>query len=89
MKSNLNNKVRAPYSYRNNNKNMNKDLIFPMIVGILLGAMIMIFFQFNSRLNNVRAALVQLDQVTTQNTSTVNEIVNFLNQAGNSEQAQQ
>ncbi len=68
---------------------MNKDLILPMIAGILLGAMIMIFWQFNSRLNNVRAALVQLDQVTVQNSNTVNEIVNFINQATNPEGAQQ
>ena len=78
----INKKVRSDYSYRSNNKNMNKDLILPMIAGILLGAMLMIFWQFNARLNNINSALVQLDQVTSQNTTTVNEVVNFLNQAG-------
>ena len=78
----INKKVRSDYSYRSNNKNMNKDLILPMIAGILLGAMIMIFWQFNARLNNINSALVQLDQVSSQNTTTVNEVVNFLNQAG-------
>lgn len=82
MNNNLNKKTRAISSRRTNNKkNMNKDLILPMIVGILLGAMVMIFWQFNSRLNNVRGALAQLDQVTTQNTNTVSEIVNFLNKS--------
>jgi len=85
MQNNLNKKVRSSRSYRTNNKNMNKDLVFPMIVGLLLGVMIMIFWQFNSRLNNVGAALNQLDQVTTQNSSTVNDVVNFINQASNPE----
>lgn len=80
-----NNTVRSNYSYRNNKNNMKKDFILPLIVGLILGAMIMIFWQFNSRLNNVRAALVQIDQVTAQNTETVNEVVNFLNQAMNAE----
>lgn len=87
MKSNLNNKVRSSRSYRTNNKNMNKDLVFPMIVGLLLGVMVMIFWQFNSRLNNVGAALNQLDQVTTQNSTAVNEVVNFINKATNPEAA--
>ena len=77
----INKPVRSTYSYRTNNKNMNKDLILPLIAGLLLGAMIMILWQFNARLNNVRAALVQLNEVTTQNTNTVNEVVNFINQA--------
>ena len=77
----INKPVRSSYSYRNNNKNMNKDLILPLIAGLLLGAMIMILWQFNSRLNNVRAALTQLNEITTQNTNTVNEVVNFINQA--------
>lgn len=66
---------------------MNKDLVFPMVVGLLLGVMIMIFWQFNSRLNNVGAALNQLDQITTQNSTAVNEVVNFINQANNPENA--
>ncbi len=85
LKNNLNKKINKPvrssYSYRTNNKNMNKDLIFPLIAGLLLGVMIMVLWQFNSRLNNVRTALVQLNEITTQNTNTVNEVVNFINQA--------
>lgn len=77
----INKPVRSTYSYRTNNNNMNKDLILPLVAGLLLGAMIMILWQFNARLNNVRAALVQLNEITTQNTNTVNEVVNFINQA--------
>lgn len=41
----------------------------------------MVFWQFNARLNNVGLALNQLEQVTAQNTKTVNDIVAFINQA--------
>lgn len=72
--------TRSNYSYRVNKKNMNKDSILPIIFGVILGAMIMMFWQFNARLNNVGAALTQLDSVVSQNNAAVNEIVNFINQ---------
>ena len=62
---------------------MRRELIFPLIVGIILGALVMIFWQFNGRLNNQMAAMSQLQQVTAQNTQTVNDIVAFINQATN------
>lgn len=71
----------------NTNKNMKKDFIFPLIVGLILGALVMLFWQFNSRLNSVRGALTQLDAATVQNTNSVNEIVNFINQATGGQQA--
>ncbi len=70
----------------NTNKNMKKDFIFPLIVGLILGALVMLFWQFNARLNSVRAALTQLDSATAQNTNSVNEIVNFINQATGGQQ---
>ncbi len=60
---------------------MRREFVFPLIVGIILGALVMIFWQFNARLNNVRVALTQLEQVTVQNTKTVNDVVAFINQA--------
>lgn len=63
------------------NKNMNKDLVFPMVVGVLLGALVMIFWQFTVRLNSQNARLVQLEQFATTNSQTVNDIVAFINQA--------
>jgi cell division protein FtsL len=71
----LNNKI------INNNKSMKRDFVFPLIIGIIAGALVMIFLNFSARLNNATNALVQLQQATSQNTTTVNEIVSFINQA--------
>lgn len=60
---------------------MKKELVFPLIIGIILGALVMIFWQFNARLNNVLNATAQLEQATAQNTKTVGDIVAFINQA--------
>lgn len=65
----------------NNNKSMKREFVFPLIVGIIAGALIMIFLNFSARLNNATNALVQLQQATAQNTTTVNEVVAFINQA--------
>ena len=59
---------------------MKKELVFPLVIGILFGAMIMIFWQFTARINNQSARLVQLEEFATQNSQTVNEIVSFINQ---------
>jgi len=71
----LNNKI------INNKKSMKREIMLPLITGIVAGALIMIFWQFNMRLNNASNALVQLQQATAQNTKAVNEIVAFINQA--------
>ena len=83
IKNNLKSSVMNLNSYRANNKNntMKKELIFPLIIGIILGALVMIFWQFNARLNNVLTATAQLEQATAQNTKTVSDIVAFINQA--------
>lgn len=60
---------------------MRRELVFPLIVGVILGALIMIFWQFTARLTNVQAGMVQLEQVTAQNTKTINDVVAFINQA--------
>jgi predicted negative regulator of RcsB-dependent stress response len=60
---------------------MKREFIFPLIVGIILGVLVMIFWQFDSRLNNVNAAMVQLEQASAQNTKTVGQIVDFINNA--------
>jgi len=57
---------------------MRRELVFPLIVGLILGALVMIFWQFNVRLNNQMAAMSQLDQATSQNTQTISSIVSFL-----------
>ncbi len=64
-----------------NNKTMNREYVFPLIVGVILGALVMIFWQFNARLANISAGVVQLDQATVRNTKTVGNIVNFINKS--------
>lgn len=83
IKNNIKSSVINTSSYRTNNNNntMKKELVFPLIIGLILGALVMIFWQFNARLNNVLNATSQLEQATAQNTKTVNDIVAFINQA--------
>ena len=60
---------------------MRREFVFPLVVGVILGALLMMFWKFNARLSNAGAALAQLEQATAQNTKTVNDVVNFINQA--------
>lgn len=64
-----------------NNKPMKKELVLPLVAGIILGGLVMIFWQFNARLNNQIAAVAQLEQATAQNTKNVNDIITFINNA--------
>lgn len=52
-----------------------------MIAGIVLGVLVMLFWQLNAKLNNSSARLAQLEQATSANTQAVSEIVSFINQA--------
>lgn len=60
---------------------MKREFVFPLVVGVILGALVMIFWQFNVRLNNIAAGVVQLEQATSQNASKVSEIITFINNA--------
>jgi len=60
---------------------MKREFVFPLVIGLILGALVMIFWQFNSRLNNINTGVTQLDQATAQNTKTVGDIVTFINNA--------
>lgn len=64
-----------------NNNSMKRELVLPIIAGILFGAMIMIFWQFTASLKTQNARLTQLETATSQNTQTVNDIVTFINNA--------
>jgi len=88
--NNLSNSGRTNYASRRslnktNYKTMKREAIFPLIVGIIVGGLVMIFWQFNVRLNNVAVGVNQLNQATSQNSKTVGDIVNFLN--GNNKKA--
>ncbi len=64
-----------------NDNNMKKELIFPLVLGIIFGALVMIFWQFTTRLQAQNVRLAQLEQITSQNTTTVNDVVTFINNA--------
>lgn len=82
IKNNIINPVRTIKPRRElNNNTMKREFVFPLIVGVILGALVMIFWQFNSRLNNVMAGMSQIEQATVQNTKTVGDVVTFINNA--------
>lgn len=60
---------------------MTRETIVPLIIGFLVGALFVVFFQFNARLNNNALILNQLQQATASNTQNVNDVINFINQA--------
>ncbi len=64
-------------------KTMRRETIIPLVIGLLLGALFVVFFQFNSRLNNNAVLLGQLEQATASNTKNVTDVINFINQAQN------
>jgi len=64
-----------------NSKIMRRETIVPLIVGLLIGALFVIFFGFNSRLNNNALRLSQLEQATAANTKNVTDVITFINNA--------
>lgn len=60
---------------------MRRETIIPLVIGLLLGSLIVIFVQFNNRLNTNAAVLAQLEQATASNTKNVSDVINFINQA--------
>jgi hypothetical protein len=60
---------------------MKKELVFPLIAGIVLGVLAMLFWQLGSRINNNSLRLAQLEQASMQNSTALSEVVNFINQA--------
>lgn len=67
---------------------MRRETIIPLVIGLLIGALFVIFFQFNSRLNNNALVISQLEQATAANTKNVTDVINFINQAqGNAQGA--
>ncbi len=90
INNNKNIKINSPAKINNSrlgqNKNtMRREILFPLIVGIILGVLVMIFWQFTTRLNVQQARVVQLEQVTMQNSQALNDIVAFINNATNSQ----
>jgi hypothetical protein len=64
-----------------NSNNMRRETIVPLVIGLLIGALFVVFFQFNSRLNNNAVRLTQLEQATAANTKNVTDVITFINNA--------
>lgn len=60
---------------------MRRETIIPLVIGLLVGALFVIFFEFNNRLNNNAIILGQLEQATASNTKNVADVINFINSA--------
>nr|BFD24890.1 MAG: hypothetical protein JST_1810 [Candidatus Parcubacteria bacterium] len=61
------------------NNIMKKENIINFVIGLLVGAMFVVFFQFNARLNNNALIISQLDQAVAANTQNLNDVISFLN----------
>ncbi len=60
---------------------MNKEQIYYLVFGLVLGILLMFFWNLGSSLNNQNARLSQLEQVAGVNSQTITEVVNFINTA--------
>ncbi len=60
---------------------MQKDQLTSLITGLVLGLLLMFFWQLGARLNNNSMRLAQIEQVTIENRQTIEQIVNFINTA--------
>ncbi|MFA5154978.1 MAG: hypothetical protein WC453_00940 [Patescibacteria group bacterium] len=60
---------------------MKREFVFPLVVGVIIGGLLMVFWQFNARLSNIAAGVAQLEQATSQNTKNVGDIITFINNA--------
>jgi hypothetical protein len=60
---------------------MRRETIIPLVIGLLVGALFVIFFEFNARLNSNSVVISQLEQATASNTKNVTDVINFINSA--------
>lgn len=60
---------------------MNKEQLFPLIFGLILGVLLMFFWNLGASLNNQHLRLLQLEQASNANSEGITEIVNFINSA--------
>jgi uncharacterized membrane protein YvbJ len=59
---------------------MKKESTFMLVVGIVVGILVMLFISFQLQLSNVAQRTTALEQAVNQNSQTVEQVVNFLNQ---------
>jgi uncharacterized membrane protein YvbJ len=65
---------------------MRRETIVPLITGLIIGILLVVFFDFNSRLNSNTVLLNQIEQASESNTKNINDVITFINgaQKGNS-----
>ena len=51
-----------------------------LVVGIIVGILVMLFISFQLQVSNVAQRTSGLEQAVSQNSQTLEEVVNFLNQ---------
>lgn len=59
---------------------MKKEQTFMLVVGIVVGILVMLFISFQLQLSNVAQRTTALEQAVSQNSQTLEQVVNFLNQ---------
>ena len=59
---------------------MKKESTFMLVVGIIVGILVMLFISFQLQVSNVAQRASGLEQAVSQNSQTLEEVVNFLNQ---------
>jgi hypothetical protein len=60
---------------------MNKEQLLPLIFGLVLGILLMFFWQLGARINNQNMRLSQLEQATVTNSQNIAGVVDFINSA--------
>ncbi len=58
---------------------MKNEQLITLIFGLILGVLLMFFWNLGSSLNNQNIHLNQLEQVTQNNSQSINEVINFIN----------
>jgi uncharacterized membrane protein YvbJ len=68
---------------------MKKESTFMLVVGIVVGILVMLFISFQLQLSNVAQRTASLEQAVSQNSQTLEQVVNVLNQGAQAPEGQQ
>ena len=62
---------------------MRRENITPLVIGILVGVVVMFFVQFSAKMIDQRSRLAQIETAVANNSSTISEVVSFIQQSQN------
>ena len=65
---------------------MRREYIAPLVIGILVGVVVMFFVQFSAKMIDQRSRLAQIETAVANNSSTISEVVSFIQQSQNPSQ---